>query len=126
MKDLVNLDRLKIVSLSVSNRKNYKVSIKEILFNPDKKNGIRCNLSIFIDEVKILCDLYFTYKGISDKSYSYLFSLKEFVEKVLNEDDRLQEISRKISYGFNSRLDFYFEEYFEKWFLTRQNFYVRI
>ena len=60
MKDLINLDRLKIVSLSVSNRKNYKVSIKEILFSPDKKNGIRCNLSIFIDEVKNLCDLYFT------------------------------------------------------------------
>lgn len=119
MKDLVNLDRLKIVSLSVSNRKNYKVSIKEILFNPDKKNGIRCNLSIFIDEVKILCDLYFTFKGISDKSYSYLFSLKESVEKVLNENDRLQGLSKKIAFDFNSKLDFLFWRIFWEMILDK-------
>ena len=108
MKDLVNLDRLKIVSLSVSNRKNYKVSIKEILFSPDKKDGICCKLSIFVDEVKIECDLYLIYKRISDKNYSYLVSLKDSVEKFLNKDNRLQGLSKKIAFDFNSKLDFIF------------------
>ena len=108
MENQISLDRLEINSLSVSNRKNFSIKIKEILFNPDKKDGIRCSLSIFADKVKIECDLYFIYERISDKNYSYLVFLKDSVEKFLNKDNRLQGLSKKIAFDFNSKLDFIF------------------
>lgn len=104
----LSLDRLQIISLSVSNKKKFNIRLKEILFNPDKKDGVCCNLSIFVDEVKIDCDLYFIYEGISGKGYSYLLSLKDSIENFLKENNKLQEISKKIAFDFNSRLDISF------------------
>lgn len=122
MNDLLVLDRLRIISLSVSNRKKFNLKLKEILFNPDKKDGVYCSLSIFVDEVKIDCDLYLIYEGISGKDYSYLLSLKYSIENFLKENSKLQEISKKLAFDFKSKIDISFwNEY-----LIKQIFYVNI
>lgn len=105
MENQISLDRLRIFSLSFSNRKKFDIKIREIFFSPDKKDGICCKLSIFVDEVKIECYLQLICKGISDKNYSYLLSFKDFIESYLLKNSRLQEICKNIAYNFNKNVD---------------------
>lgn len=70
---------------------------------------VTCSFCIYwILEVKIDCNLYLIYEGISEKDYLYLLSLKDSIEKFLKDNNKLQEISKKLAFDFNSKIDISF------------------